>query len=407
MRGFHRDSESALLRRPVRAFLALAAAAALSPTLRATAQERTIQIPPDEQPIQVAARRPGVLLLETSRFIRAVEARTDFTVSGEGLTAAVLDTGLRVTHVDVAGRVPVQRNFTSDNGGNSQNAADGNGHGTNVAGIIAANKLHVGIAPRAQIIPLKVLSNAGGGDFGAIGRALDWVIANQAQYQISVVNMSLGSRTNESDDAASDADELREKIRRLRSLRVAVVVAAGNDYFRYGAQGMAYPAIFRETLSVGAVYDANVGSMSYQSGAVANSTGPGRITPFSQRLHSSVNAMTRTDVFAPGAPVTSTGIDDDQGESIQQGTSQAAPVTSGVVLLMQQYHKAATGALPTVDDLEDWLRASAVAERDGDNEDDNVPNTRLDFPRLDALAALQAVHRGLSIDKLRAKGLIR
>lgn len=382
-------------------------AAALFQTVRPTAQERTIQIPPDEQPIQVDARRPGVLLLETSRFIRAVEARTDFSVSGDGLTAAVLDTGLRATHVDFAGRVPAQRNFTSDNGGNAQNAADGNGHGTNVAGIIAANKLHVGIAPRARIIPLKVLSNAGGGDFAAIGRALDWVIANQAQYQISVVNMSLGSRTNDSDDTAFGADELREKVRRLRSLRVAVVVAAGNDYFRHGAQGMAYPAIFRETLSVGAVYDANVGPMSYLSGAVANTTAPGRLTPFSQRLHSSVNAMTRTDVFAPGAPVTSTGIDDDRGESIQQGTSQAAPVTSGVILLMQQYHKAVTGALPTVDDLEEWLRVSAIAERDGDDEDDNVPNTGFDFPRVDALAALQAVHRGLSIDKLRAKGLIR
>jgi subtilisin family serine protease len=177
---------------------------------------------------------------------------------------------------------------------------------------------------------------------------------------------------------------------------VAVVVAAGNDFFTHDSeQGMSYPAIFRETVSVGAVFDANEGSFSYISGAVAFSSDANRITPFSQRLHESVNPDTRTDIFAPGAPITSSGIADDHGESIQHGTSQATPVTAGVILLMQQYHLQLTDQLPSVDDLIMWLRNSSVHINDGDDEDDNVMHTGLDFLRLDALNALQTIRRHL------------
>ena len=68
--------------------------------------------------------------------------------------------------------------------------------------------------------------------------------------------------------------------------------------------------------------DDDVGGFTYQSGAKANSTGPDRITPFSQRLHESVDAACRTDIFAPGAPIQSSGIANDNAESLQHGTSQ-------------------------------------------------------------------------------------
>jgi peptide/nickel transport system permease protein len=64
---------------------------------------------------------------------------------------------------------------------------------------------------------------------------------------------------------------------------------------------MAYPAICRETISVGALYDANIGGISYGDGAIANTTAAGRITPFSQRLHPDVNVDCRTDIFSTGA----------------------------------------------------------------------------------------------------------
>ncbi len=162
---------------------------------------------------------------------------------------------------------------------------------------------------------------------------------------------------------------------------MAVVIAAGNDYFSHQSrQGMGFPAIIRECVSVGAVYDAVEGGFRYGSGAVANSSRPGQITPFSQRLHESVNPDTYTDIFAPGAPVTSSGINGPHGESVQHGTSQATPVTAGLILLMQEFYWRATGELPTVDDLILWLRRGGVTIHDGDDEDDNVEHTKLGFP---------------------------
>jgi subtilisin family serine protease len=137
------------------------------------------EIPPVEAPVQFDRTQFTPLLVEVDLFLRVSQARESFAVNGTGLTAAVLDTGLRTTHVDFAGRVPAQRNFTADNGGNQEDASDGNGHGTNVGGIIVANGTHRGIAPGANIIPLKVLSNNGGGSFASVDKALDWVIQNR------------------------------------------------------------------------------------------------------------------------------------------------------------------------------------------------------------------------------------
>jgi hypothetical protein len=234
--------------------------------------------------------------------------------------AAVLDTGLRTTHVDFAGRVVAQVNFTDNNGGDVDNAKDGDGHGTNVGGIIVANGDHEGIAPGANIIPIKVLSH----------------------------------------------------------------------------MGIAFPAILREGVSVGAVYDDFGGPIRYGSGgsgARASSTAPDRLTPFSQRLHETIHAHCRTDIFAPGAPIRSAGINNDHGESTQHGTSQAAPVVAGVILLMQQLHHRLFTTLPEVADLTRWMRDSAVIVNDGDDEADNVPNTGLDFPRIDAFAVLEAIQQ--------------
>ena len=158
---------------------------------------------------------------------------------------------------------------------------------------------------------------------------------------------------------------------------------------------MSYPAILRECISVGAVYDAAEGGFSYGSGATAHSSRPGQITPFSQRLHKSINRLTQTDIFAPGAPVTSSGINGPNGESVQHGTSQATPVTVGVILLMQEFYRRLTGELPEVGDLLAWLIRGGVPIIDGDDEDDNVQHTNLSFVRLDALSALDATRRAI------------
>jgi len=350
--------------------------------------------------VQFPTRQIRLLDAEVDTLIRVVQARQSFLVNGNGLTVAVLDTGLRTTHIDFAGRVRSQRNFTDDNQGDVNNANDGNGHGTNVGGIIVANGNHVGIAPGASIIPLKVLSNTGGGSFEQANQALQWVLDNHTLFNITVVSMSLGAQTNDQDDTPFQQDDTVRLFRQLRDLNIPVVVAAGNDYFLFKQEGMSYPAIFRETVSVGAVYDANVGPFAYQSGAQAFATAADRLTPFSQRLHESTNGNTKTDIFAPGAPVTSSGIASDVGESVQQGTSQATPVVSGVLLLMQEFYLRTTGKMPSVDTLITCLRNGAVVINDGDDEQDNVPNTGKNFLRLDAMSALDAVRRFLQINLL-------
>jgi len=335
-------------------------------------------------------------LPEIDGFLWVSQARRAFSVDGSGLTAAVLDTGLNTQHVDFKGRIVAQRNYTADNGGDENDATDGDGHGTNVGGIIVANGDHKGIAPGANILPIKVLGNNGSGSFAAVKDALQWVLDNQEKYNISVVCMSLGAGNNATSDENLENDGIRKLIQKLRRKRVPVCIAAGNDYFTHNSsQGMAYPGIIRECVSVGAVYDADEGSFSYGSGAVANSTRPGQITPFSQRLHQSVNRVTRTDIFAPGAPVTSSGKDGEHGESVQHGTSQATPVTAGVLLLIQEFHKRITGEMPRIGDLVTWIRRGGVKIVDGDDEDDNVQHTGQTFIHIDALSALDATRRAL------------
>ena len=357
-------------------------------------------IPNPEPPVQFLTRQIRIQDAEVDTLIRVIKARNSFKVNGNGLTVAVLDTGLRVTHVDFSGRVRTQLNFTSDNNGEINNANDGNGHGTNVGGIIAANGIHVGIAPGASIIPIKVLSNAGGGSFDAVNQALQWILDNHLVFNITVVSMSLGSQSNDTDDSLFSGDVTRDLIQKLRTVNIPVVVAAGNDYFGFKQQGMGYPAIIREVVSVGAVYDANVGGFSYASGAQSFETAADRITPFSQRLHGTVNRDCQTDIFAPGAPITSSGNASDIGESVQQGTSQATPVVSGVILLMQEFYLRNTGNLPTVETLITCLRNGSIIINDGDDEKDNVPHSGLNYNRIDAMLALDAVKRFLQIHLL-------
>jgi subtilisin family serine protease len=359
------------------------------------------EIAPVEPPVQYD--EPMLpFLIEVDDFLWVSRARKAFVVTGSGLTVAVLDSGLNTGHVDFADRVVVQRNFTSDNAGDPDDASDGNGHGTNVGGIIVADGDHVGIAPEAGIIPLKVLGDNGSGSFTAIRQALDWVLDHHKKYSISAVCMSLGDGGNYPGDEDFEGDSIARRIERLREAKVAVVVAAGNDYYTHDSQqGMGYPAIIRDTVSVGAVYDAPEGRFGYGSGAVAYSTRAGQITPFSQRLHPSVHPEAYTDVFAPGAPVTSSGILGEHGESTQHGTSQAAPVTAGLILLVQAFYQRVTGELPSVDDVVTWLRRGGITIHDGDDEDDNVKHTDLDFIRVDALSALDAVRRSLHKRRLQ------
>ncbi|MCA9495049.1 MAG: S8 family serine peptidase, partial [Myxococcales bacterium] len=173
---------------------------------------------------------------------------------GAGTSVAVLDTGADWTHPDLGSctavntpascRVAYAADFAPNDG-----ARDANGHGTNVSAIVAA------VAPGTDILALDVF-NGGGASSTDILSALDWVIANQATYHIAAVNMSLGGGLY----ASPCADVFATGIANTRAAGVSVVVASGNDA---RPNAMSSPACNAGALSVGAVYDSNMGPISW------------------------------------------------------------------------------------------------------------------------------------------------
>lgn len=171
--------------------------------------------------------------------------------SGLGVTVAVLDSGISqdpdltqptnriIQAVNFADPLPV-------------GAQDPGGHGTHVAGIIggngvSSNQQYVGIAPKANLIDVRVLDAKGSGSASSIIAGLQWVIANKDVYGIRVVNLSLGAPATT--DYVNDPIAAATEIAWLRGL--VVVTASGNE----GAGIVDSPGIDPHILTVGAVDD--------------------------------------------------------------------------------------------------------------------------------------------------------
>ena len=238
------------------------------------------------------------------------------------------------------------------------------------------------MAPGANIISLKVLSDAGGGSFAGLEAALQWVVANVNTYNIASINMSLSDGANWNTPVGLYG--IDDELAALAALDVIVVSASGNDFFGYGSsEGVGYPSADPNSLSIGAVYDANIGAVGYGSGAVAFSTDADRITPFSQRHR------TMTTVMAPGAAISGAGTVGDV--LTYHGTSQAAPHIGGIAVLAQQMAVQSLGRRLTMAEFDTLLNTTGVIVNDGDDENDNVTNTGLNFPRVDMLALGSAI----------------
>jgi subtilisin family serine protease len=342
-----------------------------------------------DTPQNVAESIAGARLAEASRFLKVGAARTKHDVNGKGIAIAIIDTGIMKDHPDLTGRILEGRNFSGDDRA-EDDTNDVRGHGTHVAGIVAASGNHTGMAPGAAVVPLRIFKDKtnSGTSQKSILDALKWTDENAARLGITVANLSLGAGNYSA--YPQDVAEFDAVLNRLNEKRVAVVCATGNFYGLYREQGMAFPAICRHIISVGAVYDANVGRKEYNN-AIAYTTKARQFAPFSQRLHSSFGDHPGTTIFAPGAVITSSGLMPPKYAADLEGTSMSAPIVSGVIVLMQQAYKKKHQELPSIDQIIAALSRSPLIETDGNDEDDNVPNTQANFPILMASRALDEI----------------
>ena len=160
---------------------------------------------------------------------------------GSGVTVAVIDTGVKSSHVDLSGNVLSGVDYVAP--GTSAN--DENGHGTHVAGIIAAiannSKGIAGLAPKAKILPVRVLDRNGSGMSADVAKGILYAASHGAK----VINLSLGSRQS--------STAMQTAVSNAISKNVLVVAAAGNSGCGLLGAPTEYPAAYPGVVGVGAV----------------------------------------------------------------------------------------------------------------------------------------------------------
>jgi VCBS repeat-containing protein len=301
-------------------------------------------------------------------------------LTGRGVRTVLIDTGIDRDHAfwgpdrdgdGVADRIVYQWDF-ADNDADASDIAKG--HGSHVASLIASQDARYGgVAPGTDLIVLKVFKDSGQGTFGYVEKALQWVLANAAVYNIGVVNMSIGDSGNWT--SAMPRYGLGDEFAALAAKDMIIVGAAGNYYNHFNGMGVAYPAADPAVLAVGAVWTGDFGGpWTVSTGATDYTTGADRIAAFSQR---DSNLL---DIMAPGARFN--GANATGGVQTMQGTSQAAGFVSGAAALSQQLAMQVLGRKLSTAEFAEVLRRTGDMVMDGDDEQDNVRNTGASFPRI-------------------------
>jgi subtilisin family serine protease len=219
--------------------------------------------------------------------------------AGSGVTAYVIDTGVRITHSQISGRA----SYGYDAVDGDSTAQDGNGHGTHVATTIAGSTY--GVAKKAKIVAVRVLDNAGSGTTAGVIAGIDWVTNNHSGP--SVANMSLGGGASTSLDTA---------VSNSIASGVTYAIAAGNS----SANASSYsPARVAAAITVGATTSTDAKASYSNYGSVL-------------------------DLFAPGSSITAGWNTSDTATNTISGTSMATPHVAGAAAVYLAGHTSATPA---------------------------------------------------------------
>ena len=216
--------------------------------------------------------------------------------SGRNVCIALLDTGV-AEHIELQNRIVFFKDYVN----NRKRQYDDNGHGTHIAGIICGK--NCGMAPQATLIGFKILDDKGSGKTVNAIKALEWIYAHHKEYNIRILNFSMGYIANAS---VGLQQQLLDMLDELWDAGVVVVTAAGNNGPEENS--VTVPGISRKVITVG-----------------ENNTSYGGRGPTSC-------CIVKPEILAPGTDVLSLS-NVGNGYVRKSGTSMAAPVVSGALAL--------------------------------------------------------------------------
>ncbi len=295
---------------------------------------------------------------------------------GDGIGVAILDSGIDWTHPELpqGDAVVAAGDFTGTQTGNEA-GMDDEGHGTAVAGIVAGRS--GGMAPKAHLWSLKVLASDGSGSYSNIVSALDTAYSNRNQYGgLHVVNMSVGGGAPIGGTCDNDMPSMTEVVGKLVDAGVVIFAASGNDGC---STGISFPACISNVVSVGAVYDASFGGVSFGEG---NCTPGGCSDPTTAAYQITCysNSGSNLDILGPSHMCTTPKLGG--GYEYQfGGTSAASPYAAGLAAQILSLRPSTTPA-----EMRNALSSTGYA----------VTDSRNGITRrvIDGQAALQALNGG-------------